>query len=294
MKKTILTLSAFIFALILVGCSKTTTTPTTITATPTTVAPATTAAPTTTAEWTYIDSVSGLEAIADNLSGKYKLSSDLFITSAWTPIGSATTPFTGEFDGDGHTINGLTYTLSSLSVKAYGSQPDDNGVTTYTYVCYAGLFGYTKNASIHDVTISSATINSTLGSKSLEEENETTKVVASLYAGLVVGYAGSGTTIKDVVINDSTVSITSTTLDAHFGAIAGYNAGTIENVEIKITTLESASFAVTSTAGDAYVGLVAGTNAGTAPTVTSVVSTSATSTAGDAYVEGVKVEPAGE
>ena len=43
-------------------------------------------------------------------SGKYRLTADIDLSKefdAWIPIGGSFNPFTGEFDGDGHTISGL-------------------------------------------------------------------------------------------------------------------------------------------------------------------------------------------
>ena len=68
------------------------------------------------AGYTAIDSQEDLEAIANNMSGKYYLTDDITLTGTWRPLGLGTsgeydkfdgTPFTGVLDGDGHTISGL-------------------------------------------------------------------------------------------------------------------------------------------------------------------------------------------
>ena len=48
----------------------------------------------------------------------------------WTPIGTADKPFSGNFDGNGHTISGLNYSGE-----------------------YAGLFGYMNNGTISNIKL---------------------------------------------------------------------------------------------------------------------------------------------
>jgi hypothetical protein len=58
------------------------------------------------------------------LAKNYKLEANLdLMEKAWTPVGNSTTRFTGEFDGDSHTISNLTCILATV----------EEG--------YAGLFG---------------------------------------------------------------------------------------------------------------------------------------------------------
>ena len=69
---------------------------------------------------------------------------DAFSTSSWddssgfSPIGNNSTKFTGSYDGDGYTINGLTIDRES-----------DN---------YIGLFGYTNGATIQDLGVTNVNI----------------------------------------------------------------------------------------------------------------------------------------
>ncbi|MFC0215828.1 hypothetical protein ACFFK0_25865 [Paenibacillus chartarius] len=56
-----------------------------------------------------ITTANDLKNIKSNLYGYYKLGKDIDIKyDIWTPIGSFDYPFKGGFDGDGHTISGLT------------------------------------------------------------------------------------------------------------------------------------------------------------------------------------------
>lgn len=92
------------------------------------------AGPGTITSWTELD------AIRNDLSGSYQLGVDLSsstpdytgIGDQWTPIGSEASPFTGIFDGGGHTI-------SDLNIPASGTPPNRDQI---------GLFGETSVSSI--------------------------------------------------------------------------------------------------------------------------------------------------
>lgn len=58
-----------------------------------------------------------------NIEGYYKLNNDIILSGTWTPIGAATTNnengrFVGTFDGNGHTISGLSCT--NISTDNFG------------------------------------------------------------------------------------------------------------------------------------------------------------------------------
>ncbi len=64
--------------------------------------------------YTLITTADELAAIADDLSGNYVLANDITLpapaegeSSNWTPIGTATAPFTGNFSGDGYAVKNL-------------------------------------------------------------------------------------------------------------------------------------------------------------------------------------------
>lgn len=89
---------------------------------------------------TQITDEAGLKAIANDLSGNYVLAADITLTGQWTPLGTEASPFTGIFDGGGHSIKGLTVTASSDL---------DN----------SGLFGYAKGATLKNVSIIGAKVD---------------------------------------------------------------------------------------------------------------------------------------
>jgi len=66
-------------------------------------------------------------------------SNDVAPTNVWTPVGSATAPFYGTFDGQGHSINGLYVKVEK----------------------YAGFFGCICNATIENIVIGEGYISAT-------------------------------------------------------------------------------------------------------------------------------------
>lgn len=81
------------------------------------------AAPTlevTAAVGTVVKSAEDLQNINNNLSGSYYLIQDIDLTGvSFKPIGSAETPFTGTFDGNGHKVTNLTLIIARLTIRAY-------------------------------------------------------------------------------------------------------------------------------------------------------------------------------
>jgi hypothetical protein len=117
--------------------------------------------------------ISGESDLADigvsaPLGGDYRLNSDITLSGNWTPIGTSGSPFTGTFDGNGHTV-----TITGFNPSA----PQ------------AGFFGSTNGAVISNLNIEldSVTINNVTGS-----------------AGGVVG-AAKNTTLENVAVTGSMV-----------------------------------------------------------------------------------------
>ena len=115
--------------------------------------------------FTAVSSLEQFLAIADNLTGNYALTADIDLSDSvnwnggagYLPIGTPGSPFTGTFDGQGHTIKGL-----------YVNRPSSN---------YVGLFGYANGATIKNVGL----VDNTITGKD--------------YVGGVAGYSVNGTTI---------------------------------------------------------------------------------------------------
>jgi hypothetical protein len=144
-------------------------------------------------------------------------------TKSWTPIGTKNKSFDGSFDGNGKKIYNLSVTV-------------DTG--------YAGLFGYVggtiKNLGVISGTIAPAsTAGSTYAAPlvgyltgSVENCYSNAEVKVSIknivYAGGLIGYADSGTTVKNSYASGN-VSAISTSGFAHAGGFAGaVNRGIVE------------------------------------------------------------------
>ncbi len=280
MKRILLTISAFIIMIALSGCTKTTTeTPTTE---GTTTTDTTTDETTTSDGWIEIATLAEFQAIADDLDGKYRLVADIELSTNWTPIGSISEPFTGELDGqETYTISNLVIDVSNISIKSYGSLKE--GVTTYSYLGYAGVFGYTKGAKIFDVTLDDVTINGTVSSKTLNEEGDSVINEPHFYCGSLVGYAALGTEITNVKVTNATISMTSVTLDVNVGGLVGLNKGAITSSNID----ENSSITAVSTNSSSYVGGLIGLNLNDISEVFSKASVSSSSSLGNAYSGGL-------
>lgn len=87
--------------------------------------------------YTIINDLTALQNINGNLAGKYALGSNI-VGAAFSPIGNSLTPFTGVFDGLGHTITGLSI-----------NQPSGS---------YVGLFGATNSAALRNAGLVNASV----------------------------------------------------------------------------------------------------------------------------------------
>ena len=113
--------------------------------------------------YTEINSVADFIRIRENLSGNYKLTSDIDLSQiaqddknvgklVWIPFGYGTDgkwqgSFSGIFDGNGHSISGLTMKGNTDDSK--------NGETPYTST---GLFGRVEGGTLKNVNINDADI----------------------------------------------------------------------------------------------------------------------------------------
>lgn len=138
-------------------------------------------------------------------------------------IGTSAMPFTGSFDGKGYSISNVTMELNTTGAV------EKNG--------YAGLFGYTQNATIKNLQLS-------------QSFNITMNANSNTYIGMLVGQA-EGTTIDSCYItadfNLETVEGEDGALDAsfkmiNFGGLVGNARDTsIKNCILRNYTTESGS-----------------------------------------------------
>jgi len=130
---------------------------------------------------TSITNVTELQAMQNDLAGTYYLANDIdaSATSGWNddagfgPVGDGSTPFTGIFDGNGHTITGL-----------YMNRPSSNEV---------GLFGYIDGGEVKNVGLINVDINSSgsFHAGGLAGIVEGSTVINCYVTGAVSGNAGN-------------------------------------------------------------------------------------------------------
>ena len=127
----------------------------------------------------------------------YELRKDITLTADWEPVGDDSTPFTGIFDGNGHTISNLTINSS---------------------VEHVGFFGYISgDSTIRNLIINGGSVTST-----------STANYAS--TGALAGYIDDMSTVDNVSVILITVGINSNTEDKQYtGGLIGYSSGTIIN-----------------------------------------------------------------
>ncbi len=171
-----------------------------------------------------IDSKEALCAIADNLSGSYRLTKDIVFTAedfaeggtyyndgnGFTPIGDQWSPFSGTFDGNGYSIVGLRMNVTS------GEQDT---------LADMGLFGYltgtVKNVRLYDLQYTHKI-----------EEVETT-AIDSYCIGSLVGRNWKGSIQNCAVYGQ--ISVSAEKAGVQLGGLVGNNCGSIENCAAYVT-----------------------------------------------------------
>jgi len=158
------------------------------------------------------------------MAASYVLDADVDLSSVvnFVPIGVSTgdpIPFTGTFDGAGHTITALTQVSSGK---------------------YAGLFGLIDaGGSIKNLRVQNALITSNYGGGSAATGNPIPGMI-----GILASENRQGT-IDNVIVNGTIVN---TSPGSPCGGFVGVNLGTISN--------SSASVKITATLNDSVTGLL--------------------------------------
>ena len=140
-------------------------------------------------------------AAGTSYAGQYvELTSDIALTGAWTPIGSsAALAFAGTFDGNGHTISGMTIT----------ALPNPTGTN------YIGLFGYTLNGVvIRDVALEDVDIS-------------ISEAAQSVYAGALVAFIkvdtkGTASSVIDGCTASGSIDISTQDKVTVVGGLTGF------------------------------------------------------------------------
>ena len=103
-----------------------------------------------------------------DMAGTYTVTADIDLPGDWTPVGTADDPFTGVFDGGGHTIRGLNISTPGV----------------------AGFFGYTSGAVMKNlnITVKNITGSGGIGGVAGFSQNSTIENVSVLISGVVTAY----------------------------------------------------------------------------------------------------------
>ena len=186
--------------------------------------------------YTIIKTADDLQALKDNLSGKYILMNDIDLSGYnWTAIGTKTNPFSGELNGNGHVIKNL--------------QVDDaagNGI---------GLFGVIDGANVSNVGLENADINvqNAVGILAGAEASiitncySTGSVRGAGWVGGLIGQITNATTINNCF---STANVTGTS--SQIGGLVGrLDSSSVSN-----------SYAEGSVLGKIFVGGLIGNSVG--------------------------------
>ena len=160
--------------------------------------------------------------------------------NSWTPIGTSSQPFTGTFDGQGHTVSGIYVNSDNTCQGFFGVI---NGATiTNLHIAkgyirgngsVGGIVGNAEGGSIEDCT-NGCTIASTGSSNGgIIGNGMGVQITGCTNNGpLVAGQyqnGGIAGTVENSTI-DQCVNNANITVDDHVGGIAGYNTnGTVSN-----------------------------------------------------------------
>ena len=153
-------------------------------------------------------------------------------SNSWTPIGSDSRPYTGTFDGAGHTISGLYI----------GSAADDQGLFGYV-----GTGGTVQNLSVSGSVSGNNYVGGVVGQNrgTFENCDFTGTVTGGWYVGGIVGYNGTGATVSNCYntgqVNDSGNSV---------GGVVGYNDSSASVANCYYQTGKGATVGVGGTTGD--------------------------------------------
>ena len=146
--------------------------------------------------------------------------------SGFNPIGHASVPFTGSYDGDGHAISNLLVDIQVTSGTAY-----------------AGLFGYVNGGELKNIALINVDISSSSSSNSVSPDS------SSNVGGL------AGRIIGDITNSYATGCVFSSASSPYYSSRVGGLAGKIEG---NIINCYAAGSVISSSSMSLFVGGLAG------------------------------------
>lgn len=158
---------------------------------------------------------------------------DMSDVADWTGIGTAASPFKGQFNGNGHAVTNLKNTSVGLFGYCEGAKISDitlgKGCNLYFDDDYAGLAGSLGGivAVAKETTVSGCEVLASLDFAGANDNDEPAHV------GGLVGYADEKTTVtKSKMTGSVTVSTGSAQMECYVGGLVGYSDGTVTNNEM--------------------------------------------------------------
>lgn len=206
----------------------------------------------------------------------WQLTADITLSGTWSPIGTTDTPFSGTFDGDGHTISGLVLSgpvegtqlglfgvISGTANNNYATIGDvwANGAFYEAKVAEANYTAVVKNLVLANVNVSnSSSSGSTRYTGALAGQVKNAYVANITVSGSVSGTKGVGGITGSLDGSVAKSCVNSATIVA-----SGYNVGGIAGGANYCNSLVASAFidcsnsgSVTTTAADGYAGGIVG------------------------------------
>lgn len=202
-----------------------------------------------------IETAAELQSIQNNLAAYYKLANDINLQGvSFTPIGSTSYPFTGEFDGAGYTISNLVISSSTQPSGFFSCLGSGATIKDVTFMdCTV------SNRGSHTGTVFGSIIMSTANHDlaTIDNVDCVRCAVQSLYsrAGVIGGliYTAAVVDVIDCDVSYSSVEISS----GNAVGVIGYVQDSIHVEIIRGSVSDSRFKADGNTAG--AIGLVHGT-----------------------------------
>ena len=194
----------------------------------------------------FIYTADELDAVRNNLGGIYGLGADIdLLGRQWTPIGSESTRFTGQFYGFGHAIENM---LATNNPSVYGR----------------GLFGGANGATFDGITVSGTVVGTgyyvgglvgTASATLITNCHATVEAEGGRHVGGLVGRIEGGTSILGC---SAAGTVKATSNYAYAGGLAGGCEGGAFEIRDSVSSAE-----VTSTAPylGGFIGYVTGSGA---------------------------------
>ena len=158
---------------------------------------------------------------------------DMSDAEGWTGIGTAKSPFKGQFNGGGFEITNLKNTSSGLFAYCEGATIQnvilDKGCSLYFSKEYTGLDGAFGGivAVAKETTVTGCQFNASMDFAGTNDNDE------PAYVGGLVGYADEKTTVTKSKMNGNiTVSSGTSQMLCYVGGLAGKADGTVTNNEM--------------------------------------------------------------